>query len=589
MADLKPGMYKFANEGYLAISRAKAEHGSAKKRDLKGSDKEEFRITKIENDWGYNQPKSEWIPIIDQGNLQVFTRIRNLDPVTEKGPTGKPATIENDTGVNSDDKNEDKKEFMDENTLNEDLLLFSEDEIESSIENNFRISNLNGIFGMPYQFLPSVDSRLSDESGAIGRKYANEIVSNLPLLLITPGKPVFLSEFSEDSKKSFIKKFIYRGLGDDHSASMMDILGSGTGKYYSLEYAFKEYYEYVNPMCRLAAVYLEIGDITLPGDKLMLSLKDWGSETNDSFNKLFSVYNGCTAWYCDSETSISDSFSNGTTESQFFTGINNLSEYGRELNFLLGTVKHETGWEFDNAINSDSLPGNIETIDNTANKLLGQGKISNLFKTIAGSASTLAAGGKLVFPEMWSDSNFSRSYDINLKLVSPDADKLSIYLNIIVPLLHLLGLVLPREGVKHHGYITPFLVRAFYKGLFNVDMGIITSLSFTKGKEAAWTAEGIPTFVDVNFSIKDLYNDMYMSRLDDVKLKMTLNNNIILLDFIGNLCGININQTDIQRTLNIAGITIANKFLDTWRVSFKRKIEQSIVNKYQRIMGGFGR
>ena len=77
-----------------------------------------------------------------------------------------------------------------------------------------------------------------------------------------------------------------------------------------------------------------------------------------------------------------------------------------------------------------------------------------------------------------------------------------------------------REYKRKEEYKSPFLVRAFYKGLFNVDMGIITDLTFTKGKEAAWSKSGIPLTVDVSFTIKDLYNDMYITNMDSMKYNM---------------------------------------------------------------------
>ena len=66
-----------------------------------------------------------------------------------------------------------------------------------------------------------------------------------------------------------------------------------------------------------------------------------------------------------------------------------------------------------------------------------------------------------------------------MKLVSPSGDKLSIFLNILVPIYHLLGFCLPREATDQ-AYFSPFLIRAYYKGLFNVDMAIMPSLSVTK-------------------------------------------------------------------------------------------------------------
>src|SRR5699024_3077837 len=99
---------------------------------------------------------------------------------------------------------------------------------------------------------------------------------------------------------------------------------------------------------------------------------------------------------------------------------------------------------------------------------------------------------------------FSRSYDVSIKLRSPDMDNFSIYCNVIVPFIHLLCLTLPRQiSGNPNGFYSPFIVRALYKGFFNVDMGIISSMSVTKGDTGLWNADGIPCSIDVNLTITD--------------------------------------------------------------------------------------
>ena len=157
-------------------------------------------------------------------------------------------------------------------------------------------------------------------------------------------------------------------------------------------------------------------------------------------------------------------------------------------------------------------------------------------------------------------------------------------------MLHLLGLVLPRESggkdTKGHGYISPFLVRGFYKGLFNVDMGIITDMTFTKGKESAWSLSGIPTTVDVSFTIKDLYSDMYMSNMD--QLTHNTMTNIILMDYISNLCGVNINEVDVYRGIEMFFMNnVVNRVTDTWHMKIYGRLDQWVTNKWQAIFGRF--
>lgn len=546
---------------------------------IAGKDNIEYKSTELSNKYWvhlYNNANGNeigWACTIDSNGMVVLNKT---------GTAAEPVELE-----------EEMVELEEESTgwiPEYGILTSSQEELNNSIENYLRISNMRGIFGMPYQFMASVDPRLSNDGDALGRKYAKELVTNMPLLLMTAGKPVFMSKYSDSDKKTILENFIKSISGDDEYNNISNtVLHEDFGKYYSLDYAWAEYFQYVNPMCRIAARLMRLHDVKVDGFGIFdtdLDKYNWADNINEKFSKLFSVYRGCTAWYCEADTSISESFSNNTTESALAAKVNGLSDMGRELQFLLGTVKSETGVQFDKFTSEDNLAENMDNVNQFIEGVLGKGGVSNIFKSISNSAQTVVAGGKLVFPEIWSGSGFSRDYNITLKFVSPDADDLSIYLNIIVPMLHLLGLVLPRESSKSHGYISPFLVRAYYKGLFNVDMGIITDLSFSKGKEGAWTKNGLPTVVEASFTIKDLYSDMYMTSMNQAKHNML--NNIILMDYIGNLVGVNINEVDVYRGIDLYFTqNIRNRVSDTWHLKIWGSLDQYVSNKWKNLFGKF--
>ena len=48
------------------------------------------------------------------------------------------------------------------------------------------------LFGIPYQFLPSVDQRHKNISDVIGRKFADNIIMDSTVVTIIPGKPRYL-------------------------------------------------------------------------------------------------------------------------------------------------------------------------------------------------------------------------------------------------------------------------------------------------------------------------------------------------------------------------------------------------------------
>lgn len=450
----------------------------------------------------------------------------------------------------------------------------STEEYLNSIENSLTISNCRGIHGMPYQFMPIADTRISSARDAFGRKYAEKIVARMPVLCITPGIPTFLDGYNAASKNRIKRMFVDMATGGSYSK--LDELLNGNGKFYSIKFDYRGYYHYVNTMCRQAAYLLGIEDEVVNG--VPLRNFDWGGDVGADLSKIIN-YTECVAFYIDSENSVNENFSNDTTDSALKSQINSMSDMGRELQYLLGNASSQTGLAFDRFTNQENIASNLENMNNFIDNILGNGN-GNIFKRITGNIQTVVSGGRLIFPEIWSDSSFGRSYSVNQTLVSPDTDDLSIYLNILVPMFHWIGLTAPRSALSN-GYISPYLVKAFYKGLFNIDMGIITGLNFTKGDEGSWTRSGLPTIVKVTADLKDLYSSLAMSdtRGGDVNVF----NNTLLMDYIANLCGVNINEPDVYRNIEMYLSTKTNSIRDAIRFDIFRGLEQSWNNASNKI------
>ena len=73
-------------------------------------------------------------------------------------------------------------------------------------------------------------------------------------------------------------------------------------------------------------------------------------------------------------------------------------------------------------------------------------------------------------------------------------------------------------------------------------MGLIQSVSFTKGGEGNWSQSGLPTVVDVSISVKELYSTMSIG-----KSGTGMEVNTSQMDYLANLCGINIMEPDLRR------------------------------------------
>lgn len=427
-----------------------------------------------------------------------------------------------------------------------------------------QMKDIRGILGMPHQYLPNTDPRIIDDENTnplslehIGRAYADRIMTHMPLLFLTPGVPKFMGSYSKQQRTTIAEKLLY---GLDNSLDVEKLVNEESGKYYTLEFAYTDYFQYVNAALRSAAYFLGIENREIDGTKLKsfqwlyksTSFDGIGLDlfTHEGLSKVIGAYAGCITVYADCGNTVDDSFGSTTTKSQLESAINSLPEQARELNFLVGNIGGTLGLSVNQMTELSELTNMAGTLSSDISSRLGS---NNIFSNILNKAETFLAGGRMVFPELWDDSSFSsRSYSCKMKLVSPSGDKLSIYLNILVPIYHIMMMALPRQATGQT-YFSPFLVRAFYKGLFNVDMGIITDLNITKGSEGDWTIDGLPTVAEVSFTIKDLYDSLFISTGKDINDTNILSN-VMELDYIANSCGVNINDHELSRTIRMGAM-----------------------------------
>ena len=485
-------------------------------------------------------------------------------------------------------------DYIDENT--EDLTVADITNFESTWEEEtdgsefFNSRAILGIFGIPYQFMPHVDPRINlntlgrgeylTDYSSLGREYGHHIAQDMPILFISPGLPAFATNFSNEDKSLIgnVMTNVASGLGGGE-ATTNDLL-TKQGKYYSFQYEVPQYYQYCNPACRIASAYMNVSDKYI--DDTRIESLNWMNYTTTTLSGMFKDLGDITSYtsipfYIESDTQISESFSNDVTDSSLTGIVDSVSDLGREAMFVLGYGNSALNAGIDwlsKTDNPDAVRQYI--VDKFGNMANGNGFISNVISNL----TSVATGGRLIFPKIWSDSGFGRSYDVTIKLRSPDMDNFSIYCNIIAPFLHLLCLVLPRQIQDNpNGFYSPFIVRAIYKGFFNVDMGIISSMSVSKGDTGLWNADGIPCSIDVNLTITDLYENISMTGTTATNWAYDTLDNTCFMDYIANLCGINIYLPEVARTLRMWLVNnVTNRAADMINVGLWGNIQNSIAN-----------
>lgn len=501
-----------------------------------------LHATKMKDNWYYIEDRGGWV----SGQYVMVT----------ENNTGNIITPDKEVVTPSVDP-EKKSYTFDEQV---EKYLSAQEEVNSEV---LTTKNLDGILGIPYQFMESVDQRIPGTY--FGRTYANRIVSRMPLLLLTPGKVNFMKDYkSKNDAALALMDLIESAVPTD-----LNDLTAKVGRYYTFDFNYVDYYQYVNSLMHVGCRFLGIHNVvtTIGGKEQRFKDIDWSTVGQDSFKQILSTKE-YIAFYVDSASSASETLTNDTTQSQLASKVNSMSDLAKEIQFLTGAT---TGKEF---LNAESEASVLSSIDDISNKYLNG---SQIFKDVASNFATVACGGKLIFPEIWSDSDFSKDYDVNIKLRSPDKDPVTWYMTIYRPLAYLISMAAPMQADNPNGYISPFLVRGYYKGLFNCDMGIISNMSINKGKESGWTLNGLPTEVDVSLTIKDLYNMLSITKEKDAGEFV---NNICLMSYIANTCGVNINEPDFQRMVDIYIMLKADKWKNM-KNTIWNTVTQDFTNKYE--------
>lgn len=251
-------------------------------------------------------------------------------------------------------------------------------------------------------------------------------------------------------------------------------------------------------------------------------------------------------FYIDAvDSNVNESIRNDAGESKFESIQSSLSDLAKEIGFLVdsGGVT-----ELD-SVKSYVSEGMASIEEQLASS--SSGSLTKLFQTLLNSFSSSLIGESIAFPQIWKGSSFEKSYTIKIKLRAVYGDKMSYYLDVMVPLLHLLALALPKQSTAN-SFGSPFLCRLYYPGIFSCNMGLVTSLEIDKhSQDTSWTIDGFPNEIDVTLQVSDLYSDLSMSSSSDPKLFI---NNSSLLTYLGTMCGIDYtapsSQTKMEQFIN---------------------------------------
>lgn len=258
----------------------------------------------------------------------------------------------------------------------------------------------------------------------------------------------------------------------------------------------------------------------------------WEDPDDDSIIGLTKLVEIAIPFAMDKGAQSSETFSNSTQQHPLVDQYNQMYE---ESN------RNSMGGVGVNGV-QDVMKQGKDIVSNVAGFAIQKGKdiINNVGASLglSSEAGMIAGGlGRFMLPEVWSDSSFDKSYSISMKLRSPYGHRLSIFENEFVPLSFLIALTASRK-IGLQSYTNPFYVKMFAKGLFSVPMGMITSLSISRGEDSNdRTVEGFFRTTSINISVKDVLPQMAVG-LGGGEMSIMNASNLGMNNYIFTLCGI---------------------------------------------------
>ena len=405
---------------------------------------------------------------------------------------------------------------------------------------DYRYSDMKGktvstykIFGLPPQWDNKTDPTLDYSANSVGRVYNKVVLENMMPIIFRIGVPEFMGSWllgssDDDTKRSIAESLLNSAQGGEDGADievMKTLLQSqvDTGKgtrYYDFKDSFSDYCLIVSRMIRFMAVEMARSDDRINEFKGFELSNYINKQKNGMTGEESPITDRYLSFYADAGTSYSDSFSTSTTESVLAGMLKKFNQLGREMRFLQGSTNSAD----EKGIFSSMFSGVKSFLGVDANDPTTASK-----GIIMNSASSILAGGNILFPEIWEDSTMNKSYNIVIKLHSPNGSPYSIFKHIVIPMFCVLGFSLPRY-INEIGYCSPYLLKVYSKGFFNSDLCMVTSLDI---KRSNWSIYKIPVEVEINISLKDLYPVMILAS----ETTKTFDNNVSMYEYLRCMSG----------------------------------------------------
>lgn len=211
--------------------------------------------------------------------------------------------------------------------------------------------------------------------------------------------------------------------------------------------------------------------------------------------------------YITDDTSMVEDIENQYEESPIRTILTELSQTNRIVRALAGIRGlSKTILQSVDPLMATSNPENLpkEYEDIFKKNIFGDSSVdvsNSLMTLLRTSKNVILLGKNVSLPKVWSDSSYSPSMQLNIKLISPYGSPTAISKYVIEPLIYLLIMAAPRtnDGIS---YGWPRYVHVRYYGGVYIPCAYISSISIRRGgSDTVYSIYRQPLCVDVTLSL----------------------------------------------------------------------------------------
>ena len=398
------------------------------------------------------------------------------------------------------------------------------------------------MLGAPFLFNEYSDPR--------NRTLINTFIKDGKFLSLTPGMPKYngTTYTSKDVDNQLMQTSTPESMLNYLLRNGLDAEFTNKDKrYYTFKTSYDEYFSYLETM--LNVIWVKLG-LASNGDSFNLFTffnidnSGEGDISPSGYKSLKSQYNSSIGFFTNPAGTITESVDSQQTGfgAELADKANSQSSTFQRINYLTGMG---TGGAFKNASRSlgilsnsaDMLGQDLGNALSRTRQAFNDKPTGGLLKTVAWAAKVAANavidiarfpsendlgamiqsyatanGMKVVYPDLWQDSSYTKSASFNFTFTSPYGDPLSIFKYVFVPFCALACFALPRQAADN-GYVSPFFVRADIPGVFTSDLALLSSFTWTRGgSNALFTKDGLPRSIECSIQIQDLYPYLAMTK-----------------------------------------------------------------------------